>query len=450
MKYRHLDTDISVMSYENMVLLQADKPYTIDKFFLEGHKILAITNGSYFFGEGGYWYANGRNQGDLTQNTYATEENGKWCDFVIDKKGVHWGKFNNWDYPEAQLGVSMAMFLIRDGLDVQEYSELIKDSKSRYTTRSQHTAIMETKDGKLHLVVADGRATDQRGLTGEELRGFLKTKYDIKNLGLMDGGGSTQAMEKGEWVLKSTRGVLNAIAFVEKEVVDLPTIQYPCKEGWDSQTFHEGHKALDFGWLKSQSSNGKTPILACLDGEVEYADYYEEVVNGKTVKPIVCILKHDIGNYTYRSAYWHLSSTPLNKGDKVKQGAQIGVKGNTGYSQGVHLHFVFMRMPKGSPMPKSTEFDKYAINPIDLIRVYPDQIFEYKGNFNLENATIDYESTIDSLMRENYALAKENQIIEQEVIEVRSALEKAQNDLKKVTSTLEAVKQYVELMGKIL
>ena len=187
-------------------------------------------------------------------------------------------------------------------------------------------------------------------------------------------------------------------------------IMYPCVEGWDSQGYHSKHKALDFGWLKSESSNGKTPILACADGVIAYEGYYKETVYGKEVLPIVCIIRHD--NFdkenTWYSVYWHLSRTIINIGDKVKMGDEIGLKGNTGYSTGVHLHFALLKCPLGFRMPNSYEFDKYAVNPIEYIRVFENQKFEAKGgNFTLKkytNPTIDqsheYVEKIDDLEKE--------------------------------------------------
>lgn len=47
------------------------------------------------------------------------------------------------------------------------------------------------------------------------------------------------------------------------------------------------------------------------------------------------IIKHDNG---YSTGYAHQNKVLVKKGDKVKQGAVIGLSGNTGKSTGPHLH----------------------------------------------------------------------------------------------------------------
>ena len=55
-------------------------------------------------------------------------------------------------------------------------------------------------------------------------------------------------------------------------------IMYPCFEGWDSQKYWEQHHGLDFGWLKDYSEDGKTPVVACDSGVVEFEGFYEGCV----------------------------------------------------------------------------------------------------------------------------------------------------------------------------
>lgn len=454
-KHRYLNTDIHIylQEDESIRLLQVDKLYPLSKIVSEEGTVKAKINCSYFTNQ----YVLGRNQGDLFNNTHDQEG---FYDLVFTKDGkYHLGQFKSWNYQENVLaGFSVASVLIENGVDVSKVSTAI-ESNAKLTSRNPQTAIGVLKNGKVLLIVADGRTSSNKGLTGYELRTFIKSNYDVELLCQLDGGGSSEIIVDKEIVNKPSDGkerpMFNGLALItpkSKEDTEMETVMFPCKEGWDSQTYHSGHKAIDIGWLKSQSSDGKTPILACADGIVEVADFYEETVNGVKVKPIVCIIRHETKDNTWYSAYWHLAKTPKNKGDVVKMGDEIGIKGNTGYSGGVHLHFVLMKCPKGTPVPKSYDFNKYAVNPIDYIRVYPNQVFEYKGNYDLKRYEKPQEPTedvdtlkeeIDLLTAQIQTLQDEKTKLEQEYQEKVSTLT---SDLNKAQSINKSCNQYAQLI----
>lgn len=84
------------------------------------------------------------------------------------------------------------------------------------------------------------------------------------------------------------------------------------------------HTGIDYGCPKG------TPILASNDGEVMAAGW------DLTGFGFRVILKHLDGRATL---YGHLESIGVNVGDKVKQGQEIGISGDTGKATGPHLHF---------------------------------------------------------------------------------------------------------------
>lgn len=84
------------------------------------------------------------------------------------------------------------------------------------------------------------------------------------------------------------------------------------------------HTGIDYGCPKG------TPILASNDGEVMAAGW------DLTGYGFRVILKHPDGRATL---YGHLDSIGVNLGDKVKQGQEIGISGDTGKATGPHLHF---------------------------------------------------------------------------------------------------------------
>lgn len=423
-KLRYLNTDISIVEQANEtpMLLQSDELYPLSKFYANGYDVVSITNCSYLSGK----YVNGRNQGDLKNETYSDSENGEWCDLVFFKDGT-WkaGKFNSWDYRDnVSAGFSPVVMKVNGQL---LYSDLIKDGRLRMTTRSQHTAACITKENKIIQVVSEGRSVSDAGLTGNELFAYLESLYDLQVIALLDGGGSSELIYNGEIVTQlennTERPMLNGFALVKKKA-DIK-VQFPCADGWVSQGFKSTHTAIDFGWLMAESKDGKTPIYACADGVVEVADYYEETVNGQKVKPIVCIIRHDDldPNYTYYSAYWHLASTPKNTGDVVKVGEQIGIKGNTGYSGGVHLHFVLMKCPKGTKCPTSYEFNKYAINPLPFMYRVEGQVFDGKGVYDIPLK--EEPTSPEKPCEECEILKEENELLQAQV----AALEKEKEEL---------------------
>lgn len=97
------------------------------------------------------------------------------------------------------------------------------------------------------------------------------------------------------------------------------------------QGFHGGHKAWDISSGPTPVFN--TPCLAVDGGTVEYAGWYYGY--GYYVK-----INHGNGLVT---TYAHLNSIAVVVGQKVSNGQQIGRVGNSGASQGPHLHFEVYR-----------------------------------------------------------------------------------------------------------
>ncbi|AEE17357.1 M23 family metallopeptidase [Treponema brennaborense] len=80
-----------------------------------------------------------------------------------------------------------------------------------------------------------------------------------------------------------------------------------------------------------------TPIKAAMSGKIIAAGYTN--VYGNYV-----IIDHENG---YQTLYGHMQKpSPLKKGQRVGQGTQIGLVGNTGYSTGAHLHFTVYKNGK--------------------------------------------------------------------------------------------------------
>ncbi len=72
-----------------------------------------------------------------------------------------------------------------------------------------------------------------------------------------------------------------------------------------------------------------TPVGAAMDGTVAGVGFNNNYGN-------YVILKH---TGSYQTLYGHLTRYLVSKGQKVRQGQEIGELGTTGYSTGPHLHF---------------------------------------------------------------------------------------------------------------
>ncbi|MGD6836606.1 SH3 domain-containing protein [Bacillus thuringiensis] len=80
------------------------------------------------------------------------------------------------------------------------------------------------------------------------------------------------------------------------------------------------------------AASGKVPVVAAADGIVTRSYYSASYGN-------VVFVSHNITGQTYTTVYAHLNSRSISAGQSVKQGQQIGIMGNTGQSEGQHLHF---------------------------------------------------------------------------------------------------------------
>ncbi|MFB9759006.1 SH3 domain-containing protein [Ectobacillus funiculus] len=80
------------------------------------------------------------------------------------------------------------------------------------------------------------------------------------------------------------------------------------------------------------AASGTVPIAAAADGVVTRSYFSASYGN-------VVFVSHNINGQTYTTVYAHLSSRSVSAGQRVTQGQQLGFMGNTGESEGQHLHF---------------------------------------------------------------------------------------------------------------
>lgn len=124
-------------------------------------------------------------------------------------------------------------------------------------------------------------------------------------------------------------------------------------------TYHYG---LDLGWVNYKGE----PVIAAHDSKVVAEGYDQSLGN-------YIVLKYTNNKKTIIMRYLHLKNRALvKKGTEVKQNKIIGYMGETGYAEGVHLHFEYWICPNNY-MYKSSDASKYAQNPLKYCYLFEDQ-----------------------------------------------------------------------------
>lgn len=120
------------------------------------------------------------------------------------------------------------------------------------------------------------------------------------------------------------------------------------------------------------------------------------------------IIKHTDG---YETLYAHLKykSSNISVGDTVKQGDTIALMGNTGYSNGNHLHFEIHK-------------DNAKINPLELTYVFPDQTIS--KNTSATKDLLFYKEDNNTNQNEIDKLKEENKKLKEEITNLTNSLKK--------------------------
>ncbi len=142
-------------------------------------------------------------------------------------------------------------------------------------------------------------------------------------------------------------------------------LRYPVDYVGITQYYSSGHRAIDLGWRNTPA----VPILAAADGLV--VDCGTESVYGA----IYAVLRHENvveGKFVY-TVYWHLRSLDVVRGQTVTQGQRIGIMGDTGLANGVHLHYETWITPRSYTAWRLSDKATYAVDPRTVTYLYPDQ-----------------------------------------------------------------------------
>lgn len=146
-----------------------------------------------------------------------------------------------------------------------------------------------------------------------------------------------------------------------------------------TQKYHSGHLGIDFGWNDGLYCN--QPIVAIEDGTVVgCADGYGNTYPSQRIYGNYVNISHGGG---YWSMYGHLlKGISVKNGQSVRKGQVIGYMGNSGYSNGQHLHF---------ELRKGANAKANSIDPLDYLYVEDKSI--YVNPSTLEWGRIRYRET---------------------------------------------------------
>ena len=132
---------------------------------------------------------------------------------------------------------------------------------------------------------------------------------------------------------------------------------------------HPTLKRREFHRGSDMRAKMKTPVYATADGVVEWAGKHKKSGYGNLV-----ILQH---NYGFKTYFGHLNKVVIKSGTFVKKGDLIAYTGNSGMSNGPHLHY-------------EVRFNERAVNPFWFIKW---NITNYKDIFTKEKK-IPWQSLI--------------------------------------------------------
>jgi peptidoglycan hydrolase CwlO-like protein len=116
-----------------------------------------------------------------------------------------------------------------------------------------------------------------------------------------------------------------------------------------------GHRWGRFHYGIDIANRSDVPIVAAASGVVIQSYYSNSYGN-------VIFIAHSINGQIFTTVYAHMSSRHVGEGAVVSKGQQIGIMGNTGDSQGQHLHFELHRGPWNDA--KSN-----AVNPLSYVPI---------------------------------------------------------------------------------
>jgi murein DD-endopeptidase MepM/ murein hydrolase activator NlpD len=136
------------------------------------------------------------------------------------------------------------------------------------------------------------------------------------------------------------------------------------------------HKGLDF------KAKRRTDVFATADGVVEYVNDKDNGTFGRMVR-----ISHNFG---FKSIYAHLRFVKVSVGDVIKKGQLIAKSGNSGRSNGPHLHY-------------EVRYASKVLNPKDFIRW---NLKDYEKLFTIQRG-VKWESLVKQIKKQNQIMLQQ-------------------------------------------
>ena len=215
---------------------------------------------------------------------------------------------------------------------LQEYNKEIKDMIEIDESGNQASA--EEVDLKLRTIFTENNPIIQTGspIGGGEFQLNYWFSRDIidqakKNINMLkeELPGQEENLNKLEMSVREYNDLKAATPAIWP-LADNGEAYISSNYGWRKDPFtgkQEIHEGLDIGiWYN-------TPVLATADGVIKFAGR-----NGGY--GLLVVIKHGFG---YETRYAHLNKLLVKKGQKVSRGDKVALSGNSGRSNGPHLHY---------------------------------------------------------------------------------------------------------------
>jgi len=130
----------------------------------------------------------------------------------------------------------------------------------------------------------------------------------------------------------------------------------------------------------------RTEIVATADGVIEYAGYHKASGYGRLI-----ILDH---NYGFKTYFGHMNKILIKSGQYVKKGDIIGLSGNSGMSNGPHLHY-------------EVRFTQRVLNPYWFIKW---NIENYSEIFEQEKQ-VQWQSLITAITQDHQPIRQKTALL---------------------------------------